>query len=155
MNNISRWTIAVSLLFASIAFAGEPSVDRQMRQDISRLGKSDKPSDVREAAISICNTIRHRRPNSSFPAELLPALEGALDSSDGGVQYFSVRSLALIGPSASGSLPALRRLLDREQHPPKGTVMFGISPIPQIENAIAVIEGSSTQVEYAVSDQCK
>jgi hypothetical protein len=77
-----------------------------------------------------------------------------LDSDDYGVQYFSVRSLALIGPEAREALPALRRLLDREQHPPKGTVMFGISPVPQIENAIAVIEGRTSQVEQAVSDDC-
>jgi hypothetical protein len=108
----------------------------------------------RDAALSACNALRHRQPGSPIPAELIPSLVAALDSDDNGVQYFSVRSLALIGPEAREALPALRRLLDREQHPPKGTVMFGISPVPQIENAIAVIEGRTSQVQQAVSDDC-
>jgi hypothetical protein len=59
-----------------------------------------------------------------------------------------------MGPEASQALPAPRRLLHREQHPPKGTLMLGISLVAQIENAIEVIEGRSTQVRQAVSDQC-
>jgi hypothetical protein len=154
MNSIARWMVAVALLCTSVAWAEQPSFAGQMRRDISRLSKPEKTSDARDAALSICNAIRHRQPDQTFPVELVPVLDGALDNKDNGVRYFSVRSLALIGPEANGSLPALRRLLDQEKHPLKGTLMFGISPAPQIENAIAVIEGRSTQVRQAVSDQC-
>jgi len=155
MNSMARWTVAVALLCTPVAWAEQPSFTGQMQRNIFRLSKAENNGDARDAALSICDAIRLRRPDQALPVELVPALEGALDSKDNGVRYFSVRSLALIGPGANGSLPALRQLLDREQHPPKGTVMFGISPIPQIENAIAVIEGRSTQVRQAVSDHCE
>ena len=154
MNSIARWMVAAALLCTSVAWAEQPSFAGQMQRDISRLSKPEKTSDARDAALSICNAIRHRRPDQTFPVELVPALEDALTNKDNGVRYFSVRSLALMGPDANRALPALRRLLDREQHPPQGTWMFGISPVPQVENAIAVIEGRSSQVRQAVSDQC-
>jgi hypothetical protein len=142
------------MLLTSTSRAAQPSAAGHMRRDITVLRESEKTSDARAAALSICNAIRHRRTDQTFPVDLVPALAVASDSDDGGVQYFSVRSLALLGPAADEALPALRRLLDREQHPPPGTMMFGISPVPQTENAIAVIEGRSTQVRQAVSDQC-
>lgn len=146
--------VTTPILLTSTPRAEQPSATEQMRRDITVLRESGNASDARDAALSICNAIRHREADQTFPVELVSALAVALDSDDGGVQYFSVRSLALLGPAAHEALPALRRLLDREQNPPPGTMMFGISPVPRTENAIAAIEGSSTQVQQALSDEC-
>ena len=109
---------------------------------------------AKEAALRLCSLFVE--PNHAYRAspELIINLTQALRSRNTGVRYLVIRMLALLGPRSASALPALRQLLDASEHPAPGSFMFGISFVPQLKNAIDVIEGKKTGVRASVSDEC-
>lgn len=128
--------------------------DAKLEQQRKLLVGAERVDLARSAAIRICGLIADTEDRSLVSPTLVSDLVTATNSDDEGVSYFAVRSLALIGPSASSALPALNRLLERKRHPPAGTLILGISAVPQVENAIKVIQGMPVKVMPAVSERC-
>ncbi|MDQ0009690.1 HEAT repeat protein [Luteibacter jiangsuensis] len=154
--NVIHALLTALLLFANgYAVASEVSSRyAELEQQRLMLVHSKNVEDARTAAIHICTLVAATREHNIASKQLMDDLAQALDSDDEGVSYFAVRSLALIGSQASSSLPAMRKLLDKKMHPEAGTLILGISAIPQIENAIDVIEGKSSRVLPSVSERC-
>lgn len=143
----------LSVVAADRAAAGNSVEDAELEQQRQLLMHAGRMDVAREAFIRICSLTAEKEDRSLVPKALVSDLVMAANSDHEGVSDFAIRSLALIGPNASSALPVLHRLLERKQHPPVAAMIFGINAVPQIENAIDVIQGASSEFMPSVSER--
>jgi len=151
--NCSSAVLASLLSVAATCVSGSPK-GQDLGQDSYALVSSMDSQIGRDAAARICSAFTEPGSDGQASPELVGNLKQALRSRNTNVRYLVIRTLALIGPRSASALPDLRQLLRAAERPEPGSLMFGISFVPQLRNAIDVIEGRATGVRSSVSEEC-